>query len=108
MRWGRGWCWREGGLAGGGKPGLPRGGARPPPRRRAGLGLEFLRHVERTKLLVHLVDGSRADPLGDVDTVNRELREYSAALPERPQWVVVNKIDVAEGRRRRPGPGAVV
>jgi GTP-binding protein len=67
----------------------------------SGLGLDFLRHVERTRLLVHLVDGSRPDPLGDVETVNRELSEYSSALAERPQVVVVNKVDLAEVRARR-------
>jgi GTP-binding protein len=62
----------------------------------AGLGLDFLRHVERTRLLVHLVDGGSADPLADVDAVNRELAEYSAALAEREQLLVVNKVDRPE------------
>ncbi|MEX0684095.1 MAG: GTPase ObgE [Dehalococcoidia bacterium] len=62
----------------------------------AGLGLEFLRHVERTRLLVHLLDGSREDPWADMETVNRELSEYGQGLHERPQMVVVNKIDIPE------------
>lgn len=66
----------------------------------AGLGLDFLRHVERTRLLVHLVDGSSADVLADVDAVNRELGEYSVALAAREQIVVVNKIDLPDVRSR--------
>jgi GTP-binding protein len=66
----------------------------------AGLGLDFLRHVERTGLLVHLVDGGSADPEGDVEAVNHELSEYSAALAGRPQLLVVNKIDLPEVRER--------
>ncbi len=68
----------------------------------AGLGLDFLRHVERTKVLVHMVDGSSPDPLADVDTVNRELSQYSEALADRPQLVVVNKIDLPEVEERIP------
>ena len=67
-----------------------------------GLGLDFLRHVERTRVLVHLIDGSRSDPLGDMDTVNRELAEYGGGLEERSQIVAVNKVDLAEVRRRVP------
>ena len=61
-----------------------------------GLGLDFLRHVERTRVLVHLVDGSRPQPLADVEAVNKELREYSEALAEKRQLVVVNKVDLPE------------
>ena len=68
----------------------------------AGLGLDFLRHVERTKVLVHMVDGSSPDPLADVDAVNRELSQYSEALADRPQLVVVNKIDLPEVEERIP------
>ena len=66
----------------------------------AGLGLDFLRHVERTKVLVHLVDGSSLDPLADMDAVNGELSQYSGALGDRPQILVVNKIDLAEVEER--------
>ena len=66
-----------------------------------GLGLDFLRHVERTRLLVHLLDGSREDPWADMQGINRELREYAEALAERPQIVVVNKIDLEEVASRR-------
>ena len=65
-----------------------------------GLGLDFLRHVERTKVLVHLLDGDRPDPLADMALVNEELSEYSEALTLRPQLVVVNKIDLPEVRAR--------
>ncbi len=68
----------------------------------AGLGLDFLRHVERTKVLVHMVDGSSPDPLADVDAVNRELSLYSEALANRPQLLVVNKIDLPEVEERMP------
>jgi GTPase len=60
----------------------------------AGLGLDFLRHIERTRLAIHLLDGSSDDPWRDMDVVNAELREYAEALAARPQIVVVNKIDI--------------
>jgi GTP-binding protein len=63
-----------------------------------GLGIRFLRHVERTRILLHLVDAAAIDPdhpLKDFDTVNRELCQYSPALAEKPQLVVLNKMDVA-------------
>jgi GTP-binding protein len=63
-----------------------------------GLGIQFLRHVERTRVLLHLVDAAAIDsdhPLRDLDTVNRELHQYSPALSEKPQLVVLNKMDVA-------------
>lgn len=62
----------------------------------AGLGLDFLRHIERTRVLVHLLDGSRPEPLSDMDVVNSELSQYTAALTDRPQLLVVNKVDLAE------------
>jgi GTP-binding protein len=67
----------------------------------AGLGLDFLRHVERTRLMIHLLDGTSEDPLRDLDTVKAELRQYGHGLAERPQVVVVNKIDVPEVAERR-------
>jgi GTP-binding protein len=66
----------------------------------AGLGHQFLRHVERTRILVHLLDGSRADPVADLQTLNRELTSYSEDLERRRQQVVVNKIDLPEVRAR--------
>jgi GTP-binding protein len=69
----------------------------------AGLGDRFLRHVERTKLLLHLVDvssGSGREPVGDYLTVNRELRAYNPELAARPQIVVATKIDALDDPMR--------
>jgi GTP-binding protein len=60
----------------------------------AGLGHQFLRHVERTRVLVHLVDGSRPDPVADLHTLNRELGWYSEELAHKRQQMVVNKFDL--------------
>jgi GTP-binding protein len=65
----------------------------------AGLGIRFLRHIERTRLLLHLIDAAAIDPqdpLSAFRTVNRELAMYSAALVDKPQVVVLNKIDLPE------------
>jgi GTP-binding protein len=67
-----------------------------------GLGHDFLRHVERTRLLVHLLDGSSPDPLADMDTINRELTLFSEALAAKPQIVAINKIDMPEVQERLP------
>ena len=69
----------------------------------AGLGDRFLRHVERTKLILHLVDISSAsgrDPVEDYEIINRELANYSADLAERPQIVVATKIDALDEPER--------
>ncbi|CAN5121676.1 hypothetical protein BH18ACI2_BH18ACI2_28370 [soil metagenome] len=69
----------------------------------AGLGDQFLRHVERTKLLLHLVDVSslsERDPVSDYEIINRELRAYDAHLAERPQIVVATKIDALDEPER--------
>jgi GTP-binding protein len=63
-----------------------------------GLGHQFLRHVERTKVLVHLIDASAEDPLADYETIRRELALYDESLAERPEIVAVNKIDLPEAR----------
>lgn len=65
----------------------------------AGLGHDFLRHIERTRLLVHVVDVSGSegrDPVGDFKAINHELEEFSSELASRPQIVVANKSDAAE------------
>ena len=65
----------------------------------AGLGHDFLRHIDRCRLLVHLVDVSGSegrDPIEDFDTINAELQQYSADLASRPQIVVANKTDLLE------------
>jgi GTPase len=69
----------------------------------AGLGLQFLRHVERTKLLVHLLDGSRPDPIADYHAINLELALYSKHLAAKPQIVVVTKMDITESRQALAG-----
>jgi len=69
----------------------------------AGLGHQFLRHVERCRVLVHLVDGAPQgegrSPKADYDAINRELAHYSPALAGKPQIVAVNKIDVPDARK---------
>ena len=65
----------------------------------AGLGHDFLRHIDRCRLLVHVVDVSGSegrDPKQDFDTINEELSQYSADLATRPQIVVANKTDILE------------
>ena len=69
----------------------------------AGLGDRFLRHVERTKLLLHLVDVSSVsgrDAVSDYETVNRELASYNEELATRPQFVVATKIDALDEPER--------
>src|SRR6187549_2623198 len=64
-----------------------------------GLGIQFLRHIERTRLLLHLVDVSAAedrDPVADYKTIEKELAEHSADLPLKPRIVVATKSDVAD------------
>ena len=71
--------------------------------RGAGLGDQFLRHLERTQMLLHLVDvssGSGRDPVQDYETVNQELAAYNPALAERPQIVVATKIDALDDPER--------
>lgn len=68
-----------------------------------GLGHEFLRHVDRCRLLVHILDvaGSEGrDPIEDFEIINNELRKFNPELAERPQIVVGNKIDLAEDEQR--------
>lgn len=67
-----------------------------------GLGHEFLRHVERTRLLIHVLNGLSDDPVADFETVNAELRQYDARLGEKPQLIAINKLDVPEARDRFP------
>ncbi len=68
----------------------------------AGLGHQFLRHVERTRVLVHLLDASAPDPIEDYETVRRELELYDELLLERPEIVVLNKIDLPDAQERLP------
>lgn len=69
-----------------------------------GLGHQFLRHTERTRLLLHVLDldpQTGRDPLEDFEVINDELRRYSAELADRPQIVVANKADLPEAAERR-------
>ena len=69
----------------------------------AGLGDRFLRHVERTKLMLHLVDVSSLsgrDPVEDYEIINRELANYNEELANRPQIVVATKIDALDEPER--------
>jgi GTP-binding protein len=61
----------------------------------AGLGHAFLRHVERTRVLVHVVDGSSRDPEWDYEVIREELRQHDEALLAKPMLVVFNKLDLA-------------
>jgi GTP-binding protein len=67
----------------------------------AGLGHQFLRHLQRTRLLLHLVDLSpyddARDPVAEARAIVKELRKYDAALHEKPRWLVLNKLDTLEG-----------
>ncbi len=67
----------------------------------AGLGLDFLRHIERTRLIVHLIDGGNPNPWADMLAINRELSEYGQGLQGRQQIVAINKIDIVEVAERR-------
>lgn len=67
-----------------------------------GLGFQFLRHVERCRLLIHLLNGAALDPLGDFDQINDELRLFSQKLADKPQIVVLNKVDLPEAQTHWP------
>ncbi|HEY7133155.1 MAG TPA: Obg family GTPase CgtA, partial [Candidatus Limnocylindrales bacterium] len=69
----------------------------------AGLGHAFLRHVERTRVLLHVVDGSSRDPAWDHDVIREELRAHDPALLEKPMLVVFNKLDRPAAADAWPG-----
>ena len=66
-----------------------------------GLGDQFLRHAERARIYIHILDGLSEDPVADYLMVNEELRQFNPALAEKPQVIAVNKIDVTEVRARQ-------
>jgi len=70
----------------------------------AGLGLQFLKHLSRTRLLLHLVDLAPFDPEGDpvreAKAIVKELKKYDPALAKKPRWLVLNKLDLIEPGRR--------
>ncbi|MBP5625091.1 MAG: GTPase ObgE, partial [Lachnospiraceae bacterium] len=64
-----------------------------------GLGLDFLRHIERTRILVHVVDAAGTegrDPIEDVKLINNELKKYGSDVSKKPQVIAANKLDVCE------------
>jgi GTPase len=77
-------------------PGLIEGASRG-----AGLGLRFLRHVERTRILVYVIDGSSPEIWKDLATVRGEVEQFSADLARRPYLIAVNKLDLEPARRLR-------
>ncbi|MEP6693674.1 MAG: GTPase ObgE [Chloroflexota bacterium] len=68
----------------------------------AGLGEDFLRHIERTRLVVHVVDASLPDPLAAIATIDAEIAAYGHALEDLPELFALNKIDLAEARDAVP------
>ena len=76
-------------------PGLIEGAAQG-----AGLGHRFLRHLERCRVLLHLVDANPvdgSDPVTNAQVIEKELKEYAHDLYEKPRWLVLNKVDLLEG-----------
>jgi GTP-binding protein len=73
--------------------------------RGAGLGFDFLRHIQRTRVLIHLLDGAgaNADPLADFSQINSELALFDENLARKPQLVALNKMDLPEAQARWPG-----
>ncbi len=61
-----------------------------------GLGHQFLKHISRTKLLVHLIDGSQASPVKNYRTINKELKDFDEDLAKLKQIIVINKIDLLD------------
>jgi len=78
-------------------PGLIEGASRG-----AGLGHDFLRHVQRTRVLIHVLDGLSTDPLADYSQINAELALYDPTLARKPQVVALNKTDQPEVQARIP------
>jgi GTP-binding protein len=72
-------------------PGLVEGAAQG-----AGLGHDFLRHVQRTRLLAHLIDGASQDPVADFQQINTELAVFDERLADRPQLVLITKLDLPD------------
>jgi len=78
----------------------------------AGLGHRFLRHLQRTRLLLHVIDVAppegASDPVDDARAIVRELRRYDAALADKPRWLVLNKIDLVPSEERKARIAAFV
>lgn len=69
--------------------------------RGVGLGHQFLRHAERTRIYIHVIDGLSEDPAGDFHMLNNELKQFRDDLAAKQQIIAVNKVDVTEVRERR-------
>ena len=67
-----------------------------------GLGDRFLRHVERTRLLLHILDGASEDPFRDFEIINGELAAFNLELASRPQLVAFNKMDLPDAQEKWP------
>jgi GTP-binding protein len=66
------------------------------------LGHEFLRHIERTRTLIHVLAGDSPDPLGDFEAINQEMTLFNPALADKPQIVAFNKMDLPDAQARWP------
>lgn len=64
-----------------------------------GLGIKFLRHIERTRILFHFIDSTTADPLSDYTTLRRELGVYNPLLLQKPEYIVISRTDLTEESR---------
>lgn len=64
-----------------------------------GLGVKFLRHIERTRMLFHFIDANAADPLYDYRLIRDELRAYNEALLEKPEYIIISKTDMVSDAR---------
>ena len=73
-----------------------------------GLGFEFLRHIQRTRVLIHLLDGAGSDPLADLSQINSELALFDEGLSRKPQIVALNKMDLPDVQARWPAVKAEV
>ena len=78
----------------------------------AGLGHQFLRHLARTRLLLHIVDATPveagADPARDARSIAAELKKFDAALYRKPRWLVLNKMDMLPAEERKPAAADIV
>ena len=78
----------------------------------AGLGHQFLRHLQRTKILLHLVDlapfDESIDPAAEVKAIAAELKKYDASLTKKPRWLVMNKADLLEPAEAKKRAAALV
>jgi len=73
-----------------------------------GLGHEFLRHIERTRVLIHVLDGNALDPIEDFEAINAELESFGHGLMQKPQVVAINKIDIPGVREMLPAYSAML